>query len=150
MDRPSFGNTELLLAASLSRCFMRIITRQRIREFAQQYPDAAASLHNWERLIREAKSESLQGLRRIFPHADMVTLTPARNARLASCVNCLRLSFRIHPPPDARPRCPIDRESSRGRSSLLQRACPESEWPQEEPLAAGHGPSLRVQLPVAE
>ena len=49
---------------------MRIITRKRLREFAQRHPDATEALDNWYRFFREAQSRSLQDVRRVYPHAD--------------------------------------------------------------------------------
>jgi mRNA interferase HigB len=51
---------------------MRIITRKRLREFATRYPDAAEPLQKWDSLVRQAEWESLQDVRRVFPHADAV------------------------------------------------------------------------------
>jgi len=51
---------------------MRIITRKRLREFARQHPDTAEALQKWDRLLREAEWESLQDVRRVYPHADAV------------------------------------------------------------------------------
>ncbi len=53
---------------------MRIITRKRLREFAQNYPDAAEPLARWEQLVRAAAWTSLQDVRRAFPHADAVAV----------------------------------------------------------------------------
>jgi mRNA interferase HigB len=53
---------------------MRIITRKRLRDFAQRYPDAAEPLQKWHDLVREAEWESLQDVRRVYPHADAVTV----------------------------------------------------------------------------
>ncbi|MBI2807882.1 MAG: type II toxin-antitoxin system HigB family toxin [Planctomycetes bacterium] len=49
---------------------MRVITRKRLREFAERYPDAAEPLGKWESVVREAGWTSLQDVRRVFPHAD--------------------------------------------------------------------------------
>jgi mRNA interferase HigB len=49
---------------------MRIITRKRLREFVERYPDAAESLEKWEQVVREAEWESLQDVRGVYPHAD--------------------------------------------------------------------------------
>jgi mRNA interferase HigB len=57
---------------------MRLITLRRLREFAQQYPDAAEPLQKWERLVREARWQSLQDVRKVFRHADAVTVGSER------------------------------------------------------------------------
>jgi mRNA interferase HigB len=53
---------------------MRLISRKRVREFAEQYPDAADALEKWRRVVGEAEWENLQDVRRVYPHADMVTV----------------------------------------------------------------------------
>ena len=53
---------------------MRVIARKRLREYVQRYPDAAEPLEKWFRLIREAEWENLQDVRRVYPHADAVTV----------------------------------------------------------------------------
>jgi mRNA interferase HigB len=53
---------------------MRIITRKRLREFVKQFPDAAEPLEKWYRIFRVAEWENLQDVRRVYPHADMVTV----------------------------------------------------------------------------
>lgn len=53
---------------------MRVISRKRLREFAERFPDASEPLEKWYRLFREAEWENLQDVRRVFPHADLVTV----------------------------------------------------------------------------
>ncbi len=53
---------------------MRIITRKRLREFAQLHPDAAEALQKWDDLVREAEWKSIQDVRRVYPHADAATV----------------------------------------------------------------------------
>jgi mRNA interferase HigB len=53
---------------------MRIITRKRLREFAERHPDAAEPPQQWYRVFREAEWKSLQEVRRVYPHADAVTV----------------------------------------------------------------------------
>ena len=76
---------------------MRIITRKRIREFAEQYPDAAEPLRKWYRLIREAEWQSLQDVRRVYPHADMVSVASGSTVTVFNiCGNKYRLIAAIH------------------------------------------------------
>lgn len=76
---------------------MRVITRKRIREFAQQYPDAAEPLENWYRLFRAATWESLQDVRCVYPHADMVTVASGSTVTVFNlCGNKYRLIAAIH------------------------------------------------------
>src|SRR5262245_37145075 len=53
---------------------MRVITRKRLRESAQRHPDAAEPLENWYRVIRQAAWQNLQDVRRVYRHADAVTV----------------------------------------------------------------------------
>jgi mRNA interferase HigB len=76
---------------------MRVITRKRLREFAQRYPDAAESLRKWEHVFREAEWESLQEVRRVYPHADAVTVTSGNTVTVFNVRgNKYRLITAIH------------------------------------------------------
>src|ERR1700692_1148078 len=76
---------------------MRIISRQRLREFAQQHPDAAEALQKWYRLFRQARWESLQDVRLVYPHADMVTVASENTVTVFNvCGNKYRLIAAIH------------------------------------------------------
>src|SRR5262245_28903795 len=76
---------------------MRIITRKRLREFAQRHSDAAEPLENWYRLFREAEWENLQDVRCVYPHADAVTVASGRTVTVFNlCGNKYRLVTAIH------------------------------------------------------
>lgn len=76
---------------------MRVITRKRLREFAQRHPDAAEPLQKWYRLFREAEWRSLQDLRRVYPHADKVTVASGNTVTVFNiCGNKYRLIAAIH------------------------------------------------------
>ena len=76
---------------------MRIITRKRLREFAQRHPDAAEPLQQWYRLLREALWKSLQDVRRVYPHADAVTVASGNTVTVFNlCGNKYRLIAAIH------------------------------------------------------
>jgi mRNA interferase HigB len=76
---------------------MRIITRKRLREFVQRYPDAAESLEKWRLLFREAAWENLQDVRRVFRHADAVTVASGSTVTVFNiCGNKYRLIAAIH------------------------------------------------------
>jgi len=76
---------------------MRVITLKRLREFAQRHPDAAEPLQNWYRLFREAKWENLQEVRRVYPHADAVTVASGKTVTVFNiCGNKYRLIAAIH------------------------------------------------------
>ena len=51
---------------------MHIITRKRLNEFAQKYPNTKVSLEHWYKLMKRGKFRSFVELRTAFPHADQV------------------------------------------------------------------------------
>ncbi len=53
---------------------MRIISRRRLREFWEQHPDAEVPLTAWHKLVEEADWANFAQLRRVFPHADQVSV----------------------------------------------------------------------------
>ena len=76
---------------------MRIITRKRLREFARRYPETAEPLQKWEGLVREAEWESLQDVRRVYPHADAVAVACGNTVTVFNiCGNKYRLITAIH------------------------------------------------------
>ena len=76
---------------------MRVITRKRLRAFAQNHPDAAGALQKWYRLVREAQWENLLDVRRVYPHADMVTVGSGNSVTVFNiCGNKYRLITAIH------------------------------------------------------
>ena len=76
---------------------MNIITRRRLREYAKRYPDAADALHQWEQVVGEAEWESLQDVRRVFPHADAVQVASKKIATVFNIRgNKYRLIVAIH------------------------------------------------------
>jgi len=76
---------------------MRIITRKRLREFAKKYPDANEPLQKWYRTFREAQWGNLQDVRRVFRHADTVTVGSGRTVTVFNiCGNRYRLIAAIH------------------------------------------------------
>jgi len=76
---------------------MRIISRKRLRDFAQRYPDAAEPLQKWQRLFREAEWENLQDVRRVYRHADTVTVASGNTVTVFNIGgNKYRLIVAIH------------------------------------------------------
>jgi mRNA interferase HigB len=76
---------------------MRIISRKRLREFAGQHPDAAEPLEKWRYLLKEAKWENLQDVRRVYPHADAVTVASGNTVTVFNIRgNKYRLIAAIH------------------------------------------------------
>ena len=53
---------------------MRIIKRAAVLEYGRTYPQARVPLRQWLQVTRAAEWSSIQDVRRIFPHADAVTV----------------------------------------------------------------------------
>ena len=51
---------------------MHIITRKRIREFVEKYPDSQSSLDTWYRIIKRIDYDSFSELKQYFSSADYV------------------------------------------------------------------------------
>ena len=76
---------------------MRIITRKRLREFAQRHPDSAEPLEMWYHHLRHAEWESIQDVRHVYPHADAVTVASGNTVTVFNIGgNKYRLIAAIH------------------------------------------------------
>jgi len=51
---------------------MHIITRKRLNEFAQKYPETRSALLQWYKLMKQGEFNSIAELRQVFPSADKV------------------------------------------------------------------------------
>lgn len=51
---------------------MHVITRKRLNEFAEKYPETKAALVKWYQLVKKTDFSSFAELRAIFPSADQV------------------------------------------------------------------------------
>jgi mRNA interferase HigB len=51
---------------------MHIITRKRIQEFIEKYPDSASSLENWYRIVKRAEYNSFSEVKQHFRSADYI------------------------------------------------------------------------------
>lgn len=51
---------------------MHIITRKRLNEFAEKFPDANNALADWYQLMKQNDFDSIAEVRQIFPSADKV------------------------------------------------------------------------------
>jgi mRNA interferase HigB len=51
---------------------MHIITRKRLNEFAEKYPETNNALANWYRQMKQQEFASIEEIREIFPSADKV------------------------------------------------------------------------------
>ncbi len=74
----------------------RIITRQRLDEAAEKYPDAKANIQHWYRVTRAATWSNLVETRKTFPHADQVKVASKRTVTVFNLTNSYRLITAIH------------------------------------------------------
>ena len=51
---------------------MHIITRKRLNEFDQEYPETRSALLQWYQLMKQGEFNSIAELRQVFPSADKV------------------------------------------------------------------------------
>lgn len=51
---------------------MHIITRKRLNEFVEKFPETNSALADWYRLMKQNDFDSIADVRRIFPSADKV------------------------------------------------------------------------------
>jgi mRNA interferase HigB len=58
---------------------MRLIKRTTIRQWGKDYPDAAAALAGWVRVVEDATWENFAQLRRTYASADLVKVGPQRD-----------------------------------------------------------------------
>lgn len=76
---------------------MHVISRRRLREAARRYPDAAEALDRWYRVVHAADWESLHDVRRVYRHADAVTVGSGNAVTVFNvCGNKYRLVAAIH------------------------------------------------------
>ena len=71
---------------------MRIIAEGTIKDWAVQYPDAAAWLRNWVKFVRGAHWTSLRVVRLAYPHADGVEVD---SGRIATVFNVSGNKYRL-------------------------------------------------------
>lgn len=51
---------------------MHVITRKRLNEFADRFPETENALADWYRLMKAAEFASIEDVRKVFPAADKV------------------------------------------------------------------------------
>jgi len=51
---------------------MRVISKKKVVDFIDQYPESATSLENWYRIVSKTMFTAFPELRRTFPSADQV------------------------------------------------------------------------------
>jgi mRNA interferase HigB len=79
---------------------MHIITRKKLNEFAEKYPDTKAGLEHWYRLMKQRNFSSLAELRATYPSADRVGILTVFNiggnkARLIAAIHYNRQKIYI-------------------------------------------------------
>lgn len=79
---------------------MHIITRKRLNDFAQNYPDTRSALEHWYRNMKRNNFASFAELRNMFPSADQVGKLTVFNiggnkARLIAAVHYSRRKIYI-------------------------------------------------------
>ena len=76
---------------------MRIIKPARIREYADEHPDAAASLRGWLKAAKLARWRNLIDVRNTWAHADPVKVASGRTVYVFNIAgNAYRLVAAIH------------------------------------------------------
>lgn len=71
---------------------MHIITRKRLNEFIEKYPEAKIALTKWYQVMKQQNFNSIAEIRQIFPSADKVGKLTVFNI----CSNKFRLIAAIH------------------------------------------------------
>ena len=51
---------------------MQITSLQKLKDFAQRHPNSKPALYRWRDLVRQRHFRSLNEVREVFPHADLV------------------------------------------------------------------------------
>ena len=51
---------------------MQIISLQKLKDFARRHPNSKPALYRWRDLVTQRDFQSLNEVREVFPHADMV------------------------------------------------------------------------------
>ena len=76
---------------------MRVISRKRLAGFANKHPDARAALDAWFRTVKAARWTSIADVRRVYPHADAVTVSSGRTVTVFNVRgNDYRLVIALH------------------------------------------------------
>ena len=56
----------------ISYLIVHIISRKKLNEFAEKYPDSKSALIQWYRIIKQGYFDSIADIRQVFPTADKV------------------------------------------------------------------------------
>jgi len=57
---------------------MHVITRKKVIEFGREFPKAKSFLVAWQNLVARARWESIDDVRKSYPHADAVIVGSGR------------------------------------------------------------------------
>jgi mRNA interferase HigB len=76
---------------------MNIVTKRRILDYAKQHPNASANLVAWITVTSSAHWRSITDVRKVFPHADLVTVRSSKTVTIFNIAgNHHRLITAIH------------------------------------------------------
>jgi len=67
---------------------MHVITRKRLNEFAEKYPETRTALANWYDLVSRNDFSSLPNLKLVFPTADQVEADSIQCRRKQGAPGC--------------------------------------------------------------
>lgn len=75
---------------------MHIITKKRLLEAAKNHPNAKSKIAFWHQVAKHAIWTNLVETRKLFPHADQVTVGSGRTVTIFNLSNDYRLITAIH------------------------------------------------------
>ena len=76
---------------------MRVLTWKRIADFGKRHPDAVKALQLWHQTLQHARWSNLADVRRVYPHADLVTVASGNRVTVFNIAgNKYRLVAAIH------------------------------------------------------
>lgn len=76
---------------------MHVITRKRLQLFRERHRDAARPLELWYRTLKRARWRRLEDVRRVYPHADPVTVASGNTVTVFNIAgNKYRLIAALH------------------------------------------------------
>lgn len=62
----------MLLLLLCGKCFMRIFTEQRLREYCQERPESRVAIQDWVLKVKKAKWENFADIKKTFRSVDSV------------------------------------------------------------------------------
>jgi mRNA interferase HigB len=82
---------------------MHVISRSRLRRFAEEHPDADAALDGWYKVASKARWATIHEVREDFPHADSVGSCVVFNVRGNRYRLIARIIYAERPRRDGKP-----------------------------------------------